>query len=332
MRHLALVAAEGDQPDADHGADARGQQHDRRQQLPAEQRAQPGQQLEVAFAHALDAAQLLVAEGQQPQRAVAGERAPGRGLERGAGPAQAGAEQAQADQRQRQVVGQVGGVQVDQRHRHHQRDRRAPQQRLRLRAELPAAGGEQQRRWPAPPADSAWRWRVPQDEQRPFRRSQPSSGRFSCQRSTWPQLGQRERGRDRLSAGRACKRVGNGLRSLAEGRGRRAVAAADALPGLGVAELVLGHVEPPLALQHLRQAVSDDIQKAADAQPEQGQRERREPELRRRHAGAQTTAPSLKIGRYIDTTMPPISTPRMTMMNGSIRLDRPLTISSTSSS
>jgi hypothetical protein len=46
----------------------------------------------------------------------------------------------------------------------------------------------------------------------------------------------------------------------------------------------------------------------------------------------QTTAPSLKIGRYIETTMPPMSTPRMTMMNGSIRLDRPLTISSTSSS
>ena len=52
----------------------------------------------------------------------------------------------------------------------------------------------------------------------------------------------------------------------------------------------------------------------------------------RRVAVDQTTAPSLKMGRYIDTTMPPISTPRMTMMNGSIRLDRPLTISSTSSS
>ena len=44
----------------------------------------------------------------------------------------------------------------------------------------------------------------------------------------------------------------------------------------------------------------------------------------------QTTAPSLKMGRYIDTTMPPISVPRMTMMNGSIRLDSALTISSTS--
>jgi hypothetical protein len=39
---------------------------------------------------------------------------------------------------------------------------------------------------------------VPHDEQRPFRRSQPISGRFSCQRSTWPQLGQRERGRAKL--------------------------------------------------------------------------------------------------------------------------------------
>ena len=48
--------------------------------------------------------------------------------------------------------------------------------------------------------------------------------------------------------------------------------------------------------------------------------------------GPYTTWPSLKIGRYIETTMPPIRVPRMTMMNGSIRLDRPLTASSTSSS
>ena len=46
----------------------------------------------------------------------------------------------------------------------------------------------------------------------------------------------------------------------------------------------------------------------------------------------QTTWPSLKIGRYIETTMPPISVPRMTMMKGSISVDRPFTASSTSSS
>ncbi len=38
------------------------------------------------------------------------------------------------------------------------------------------------------------------------------------------------------------------------------------------------------------------------------------------------------MGRYIDTTMPPINVPKMTMMNGYINDDRTLTISSTSSS
>jgi hypothetical protein len=49
-------------------------------------------------------------------------------------------------------------------------------------------------------------------------------------------------------------------------------------------------------------------------------------------SNAQTTWPILKMGRYIDTTMPPISVPSTTMMIGSISVDRPLTISSTSSS
>ena len=46
----------------------------------------------------------------------------------------------------------------------------------------------------------------------------------------------------------------------------------------------------------------------------------------------QTTAPSLKIGRYIATTMPPTSTPRITMMSGSSRLDSASTAASTSAS
>lgn len=49
-------------------------------------------------------------------------------------------------------------------------------------------------------------------------------------------------------------------------------------------------------------------------------------------AACQTTWPSLKIGRYIATTMPPMIEPSTTMMIGSIRLDRPLTASSTSCS
>jgi probable HAF family extracellular repeat protein len=45
-----------------------------------------------------------------------------------------------------------------------------------------------------------------------------------------------------------------------------------------------------------------------------------------------TTAPSLKIGRYMATTKPPISTPRITMIIGSISEDNAPTASSTSSS
>ena len=57
----------------------------------------------------------------------------------------------------------------------------------------------------------------------------------------------------------------------------------------------------------------------------------------RRHAPLtkaqrQTTWPSLKIGRYIATTRPPITTPRNTMISGSSRLDSAATASSTSRS
>jgi hypothetical protein len=40
----------------------------------------------------------------------------------------------------------------------------------------------------------------------------------------------------------------------------------------------------------------------------------------------------LKIGRYMDTTIPPMRPPRNKMMIGYIRLDRPSTMSSTSAS
>ena len=53
---------------------------------------------------------------------------------------------------------------------------------------------------------------------------------------------------------------------------------------------------------------------------------------RTRQRGHYTTEPSLKIGRYIAITRPPISTPRMTMISGSISDARPATASSTSSS
>ena len=45
-----------------------------------------------------------------------------------------------------------------------------------------------------------------------------------------------------------------------------------------------------------------------------------------------TTAPSLKIGRYMAITMPPMRVPSTTMIIGSIRLDSASTASSTSCS
>ena len=54
--------------------------------------------------------------------------------------------------------------------------------------------------------------------------------------------------------------------------------------------------------------------------------------MRLKRARRQTTAPSLKIGRYIATTRPPITTPRNTMMIGSSRLVNAVTASSTSRS
>src|SRR5487761_693281 len=53
---------------------------------------------------------------------------------------------------------------------------------------------------------------------------------------------------------------------------------------------------------------------------------------RRRPAGdAQNALPRLKMGRYMATTSPPTSTPRITMMKGSMRLDMLSTALSTSS-
>src|SRR6185312_817721 len=91
----------------------------------------------------------------------------------------------------------------------------------------------------------------------------------------------------------------------------------------------LGALRGPLGLQHLREAVDHHVEKAAQEQADHTAEHGGNP-LRYQHHP--TTAPNLKIGRYIDTTMPPMMTPSTTMMMGSIRLDRPATISSTSAS
>ncbi len=76
----------------------------------------------------------------------------------------------------------------------------------------------------------------------------------------------------------------------------------------------------PLPIQDDRRAIDHDVQEAADQQPQN--------EASRNH----TTAPSLKIGRYIAITRPPTSTPRIAMISGSSRLDMLSTALSTSAS
>src|SRR5690606_13286284 len=79
----------------------------------------------------------------------------------------------------------------------------------------------------------------------------------------------------------------------------------------------------PLPLQPFRQAQDDDVQKAAQRQPEGGGRrgaQRRVLLEEGQPVGQPTTAASLKIGRYMATTLPPTITPMNTMIRGSIRL------------
>jgi hypothetical protein len=90
----------------------------------------------------------------------------------------------------------------------------------------------------------------------------------------------------------------------------------------------------PLAFQHDRHAVDDDVEEAADQQTEQEYHrdERRGQFLEELRQRGQTTAPSLKIGRYMAMTRPPTSTPRIAMISGSSKLLIASTAASTSAS
>ena len=94
-------------------------------------------------------------------------------------------------------------------------------------------------------------------------------------------------------------------------------------------------------LHHQRHAMDDDIQEAANHQPDDsphqhGIRAAGRGYENRQHGKQsiihQTTEPSLKIGIYMAITSPPISTPSITMMRGSSSEDSAATSASTSSS
>ena len=104
--------------------------------------------------------------------------------------------------------------------------------------------------------------------------------------------------------------------------------------------LQLVALRAPGALHHDRNAIGDDVEEAADDEAEQPRddEQRQGPDLEDLHAvsarraALQTTAPILKIGRYIAMTRPPTRTPRIAMISGSSKLDMLSTALSTSSS
>jgi hypothetical protein len=142
---------------------------------------------------------------------------------------------------------------------------------------------------------------------------------FWCQRIGAPQCGQAERGVTRLYlAGAGAYSRGQGLK-LGDGGPRF--------------RQHLLRLRPPLPVEHDRQAVDDHVQEAADQQRQQERAaDEQRGDLLQHVGGGQITAPSLKMGRYMAMTRPPTSTPRITMISGSSRLERPSTAASTSAS
>ena len=109
-------------------------------------------------------------------------------------------------------------------------------------------------------------------------------------------------------------------RRLASGAGRARHDEAEPWRGRRFPTREFVALPSPLPVEDDRRAMDDHVQEAADEQPQN--------EAGRDH----TTAPSLKIGRYIAITRPPTSTPRIAMISGSSRLDMLSTALSTSAS
>ena len=111
-RHVAAVACDHDQADADDGTDQRRKQDDGRQHLPAEPCAYRRQQFEVAIPHALLAGGQLEQPVDRPQRQISGGRADDGRVQIGKCAAgvddQPGPEQGQGD-----VIRQQKGIEVD---------------------------------------------------------------------------------------------------------------------------------------------------------------------------------------------------------------------------
>ena len=264
----------------------------------------------------------VVSETARTPTATGSRRAPPPSVERGQGRAASPAPRQRPAHSRGRVSRSSGSRWCPSRsgQRHQHRGEGAPQR-----------GRPAGRRTPADPANSSAGDRLDQRVAQADGARRPSSGRagnsqltgmFSNQRMRWPQAAAR-RGRAGAPgpAPRQRWRLARLLQAPAgasadQVRGRRHA-------GRGTPRLASSphHCRSSIA----RQPVTTTLRKlpirprtpAPRAQDEVQRQRRQKPQPRHR------PAPSLKIGRYIETTMPPISTPRITMMKGSIRLDRP---------
>jgi hypothetical protein len=125
----------------EHLGGAEDDPHERRQQdhheelAPAEESGDRGGHLEIAVAHSLHPAKRPEARVHRPQHHVSGDGADDRVGERHERPRQVG-EQAKPYQRQRDVVGQVAGLLVDQRKRDDAPEERRGRERLQAETEM----------------------------------------------------------------------------------------------------------------------------------------------------------------------------------------------------
>lgn len=287
------MPAHTQQAQARYHTNYRRQQQGERQYLPATPGADQRQQLEVAIAHAFLAGDQLEHPVHQPQAQVPGHRAPQRigqwhhrveGID----------DQAQPQRRQHQHVGQQLLVMIDQAQYQQAPGQQHQGQGPDARTGMPGHRHRQQR------TGHLDQW-ITRTDRLLARRATPAQCQVTQHGNVLP-------GADRVVAMRA---VGGG-----EGQ---------------VEALLLGgrqaqhflRLALPLALEHDRQAMHHHVEEAAHQQAEHG---RQGDEVRRLfgqqspESHVQIKLPSWKIGRYIATTRPPTSRPRISTMAGSSRL------------
>src|SRR5688572_10547933 len=293
-RRRAVAALRGQPRRTDDRAHDRRQQDRRQDALQPDPRADGGEQLEVAVAHAFLAGDLLEDPVHRPEREVAGHDAEQRRLLADVEVLDR-RDQPEPQQGQRQLVRQESRAQVDARERDEEAGEQHRAETAPAEAELPHAGQHHQHR-------DEFDERVLRRDRRVAMAALAAQGKPAQER-------------DVLVPGELVFAVRTVRRLDHDAGGRRVV-------GLGLAE-DLAAVALPLPFQPPREAEDDDVEEAAEREPEGGRGGIAEAGVlvQERHlARRQTTAASLKIGRYMATTMLPTITPSITTMIGSSRL------------